>query len=236
MSYYFYCLLLLYGLSFGLGVLVVKDRLSVYDSRKILSISFFLIASYFLVQNQSTNIIYSFLTPLLWLASLSSFVRRRIKFFHVCFYSIDRPQDRPYTLLWLVTSLIVGYWILIFFIEILRIYDAAHLIFITVFASTFGDGLAEPIGQRYGRHRYKVKALFTNRIYDRSYEGSACVLLATVSATMAMYPFLSFYQFCAMMLIMPIALTLAEAKSPHTWDNPFIHLVGGLLTLLFIQI
>jgi len=36
--------------------------------------------------------------------------------------------------------------------------------------------------------------------------------------------------------VIPIAMTLAEAFSPHTWDSPFLYLVGGTTTILVIEI
>jgi hypothetical protein len=34
-------------------------------------------------------------------------------------------------------------------------------------------------------------------------------------------------QFIGALLIVPISITLAEAFSPHTWDTPYMFLVGG---------
>jgi len=122
-------------------------------------------------------------------------------------------------------------------IEWLRIgYDAAHLIFITVFVSTFGDGLAEPIGVTFGRMRYQTRALFTTRKYHRTIEGSACVFLAAISGTITMMDHMTSIQFWAMLIAMPVCLTLTEAKAPHTWDNPFLHLVGGVVTVMCLNL
>jgi len=38
------------------------------------------------------------------------------------------------------------------------------------------------------------------------------------------------------LLIIPIAMTLAEAFSPHTWDGPFLSLVGGSSTVGVLEI
>jgi hypothetical protein len=35
-------------------------------------------------------------------------------------------------------------------------------------------------------------------------------------------------QFLLMLGIVPITMALTEALSPHTWDNPFLFLVGGI--------
>jgi dolichol kinase len=240
MIHHFIYLLIIYGLSFGLGLMVKHKILQVHDSRKILSISFFLIAAIILVYFPSNKsefgIITNMITPLIWLGSLTSFFRNRIPFFNICFSCVDRPEDRPLTITWLFTAFIAGYWVLIFMVEWLNILNATHLIFITIFASTFGDGLAEPIGKRYGKYRYKAKALFTDKIYDRSIEGSMCVAIATISATIAMHESFTSQQFYVALALLPIVLTITEAKSPHTWDNPFMHLTGGLTTIGIIYL
>ena len=33
-------------------------------------------------------------------------------------------------------------------------------------------------------------------------------------------------QFIAALLVVPLGMTLAEAFSPHTWDTPYMFLVG----------
>lgn len=169
---------------------------------------------------------------MLWLFSYLEVFRKRSKFLSICFAAIDRPEDRPYTLVWIITGMFVGYLVLLGMIEWLKIYDAAFLMSITVFISVFGDGLAEPVGVRFGKHEYKTRALFTKRLYIRTYEGSACVALSAISVIVAIFSYMSVPQFIFMLITMPIAMTITEAKSPHTWDNPFLHLVGGLITII----
>ena len=48
-----------------------------------------------------------------------------------------------------------------------------------MYVCVVGDGLAEPIGKLYGKHKYETIALFTNQKFTRSYEGSACVFFFT---------------------------------------------------------
>jgi phytol kinase len=231
-------------LSFALGKCVLHLELRVNYSRKILSISFFLISSFLLVQSAFNpfgdyywlNKLASFSVPLIWLGSFMAPIRKKISFFATCFSSIDRPEDRPHTLSWLVTSLIAGYWVLVVTIEILKFYDSAYLIFIVIFVSTFGDGLAEPIGIKYGRNSYKARALFTKKTYIRTLEGSACVFISGVSAVLAMYPYLSPVQLLFLLVSLPISMTVTEALSPHTWDNPFLHLVGGGLIVAAVTV
>ncbi len=233
-------LALLYSLSFILGLLVNKANLRVNYSRKLLCILFFLL-SFMLVMHFNTertalSLFMSCIVPLIWLFSFMEVFRSRVRFLAICFASFDRPEDRPYTILWMATGLVAGYIVMLFMIEWLNLYHAAHLIFITVFISSFGDGLAEPIGIRFGQNKYNVRALFTDRIYQRSWEGSACVFLSGIAGIIAMQNYMTMTQFILMLIIIPAAMTLTEAKSPHTWDNPFLHLVGGALTVGILEL
>ena len=53
-----------------------------------------------------------------------------------------------------------------------------------------------------------------------------------VSGVLTVGMFREFYsdeQFAVALGAIPMALTLAEAFSPHTWDTPFIIIVGGVI-------
>jgi len=97
-----------------------------------------------------------------------------------------------------------------------------------------GDGLAEPVGVRFGRHPYQTKALFTRKKYVRTLEGSACVFLASIAILIYFHALFTPGQLVAALIILPLVMTLAEAFSPHTWDTPFLFLVG-YLTLFVIS-
>jgi phytol kinase len=89
------------------------------------------------------------------------------------------------------------------------------------------DGVAEPVGVRWGRRRYRVPSL-TRTVEYRSLEGSAAVFVATflviLSTRSPALPGLA--------LVVAIAVTVAEAASPHGLDNLTIPLtVGGVLFL-----
>jgi len=211
--YYLSILCALYGFNFIIGLFVTYKNLRVNYARKIFSIGYFLTASYIatIIQRDGdmTQLILSCLIPLIWLFSFLEPVRNKSKFLQICFSSFDRPEDRPYTIIWLSTSMVIGYWILVGMIKWLEIYNAAHLIWITVFVSTFGDGLAE---------------------------GSIVVALSAIAGIIAFHDYFTITQFIVIICIMPFSMALTEAKSPHTWDNPFLHLVGGLITIMCIQI
>lgn len=231
----------LYTLSFILGLFVKHKNLRVNYSRKILAFLFFisgyLVLVYFPTDNDNViNTILGLLVPLFWLLSFQNFFTKKSKFLKTCFLSFDRPEDRPYTLLWFITSMIAGYLVMFSMIAWLELYQAEHLFAIAVFVSTFGDGLAEPVGVKYGKHKYKTRALFTNRIYHRTLEGSACVFFSALASIISIGNGLPTSQYVFLLLVMPLAMAVTEAKSPHTWDNPFLLLVGGIVAVASLHI
>ena len=108
------------------------------------------------------------------------------------------------------------------------------LLAIPLVITAFGDGLAEPIGIRFGRHKYRTKDLFGNRVYTRSYEGSAMVFLTTIAVLSASFHLFSLSALLWLFAILPLLMTVTEAHSPHTWDNPFLYLIGGIVIYLFV--
>ena len=151
------------------------------------------------------------------------------------FLSFDRPEDRPNTLLWLSTQITFGYLILIpniiFFISI----GYGDLILIPILVNGIGDGLAEPVGVRFGRLKYKTYALFSKIKYERTVEGSACVFFTSLIVIIFFHSSFTFAEFFSALIIFPFVMTLAEAFAPHTWDTPFLFLFG-FITIYLVKI
>ena len=101
--------------------------------------------------------------------------------------------------------------------------------------NVIGDGLAEPVGVRFGKNEYQTKALFTNKTYLRTLEGSACVLITGFVVIAMHYEYFTSLQFILAMLFVPIIMTLTEAYSPHTWDTPFLMFIGYTSLMLIMQ-
>jgi len=112
-----------------------------------------------------------------------------------------------------------------------------ELSYIPIFINGIGDGLAEPVGIRFGRHKYKVRALFgkSDVKYVRSLEGSACVLITSIITTLIFLPVFTPGQAIFVVITIPIGMTLMEAFAPHTWDSPFLFGVSGILLFTAIQ-
>ncbi len=172
------------------------------------------------------------MTALLAAAYFGLFIeplRSRSTILSTMFRSIDRPEDRPYTIIWFVTQYLAGALVLLPLYFGLMKLGAEKLIFIPIIINGIGDGLAEPVGIRFGKHAYEVKALFTDKKYIRTWEGSACVFIVSVITLLCFARHFTAFQLLALLAVLPAAVTYTEAKSPHTWDSPSIYLVAGLL-------
>jgi len=151
------------------------------------------------------------------------------------FAAIDRPEDRPFTILFLKVQTIAAigfvvpmqYW---------SFYNEIGLLgAMPAFAIGLGDGLAEPIGKRFGKHKYKTRAVFTDKEFTRSYEGSANVWFWTLMGVLYASPELNWAQIIFLAVLLPPAMTITEAKSPHTCDNPFMVGVGWIFAAIALQ-
>lgn len=240
-----------YVSGFFLGRLVQRQTLSASLSRKAICLLTFAIsyANSFSVPTYSPTVTAALVAfgggvILLMLGSLAQPFRKRIPALATVFAAMNRPEDEPYTLPWLATEAVVTTAVILAFLPIMGFVASEQVIdrdilyglmLIPIFASGVGDALAEIIGKRWGRHQYTTRAIFGNRVYTRSYEGSAMVFLTTIAVSLiiaAGYDFQLPLYFWKAAILLPITLTLAEAKAPHTWDNPLLYLTG-YLTIIF---
>lgn len=155
-------------------------------------------------------------------------VRTRISPIGTAFLSFDRPEDRPYTLLWLTTQVAMAGVVLIPLLIYFSSIGMINLIYIPVLINGLGDGLAEPVGVRFGKHSYQTWALFTRKKFTRTLEGSACVLIVSIITVILFKSSFSPPQFIAALICIPVIMTLAEAFAPHTWDTPFLYTASGI--------
>jgi dolichol kinase len=160
--------------------------------------------------------------------------------FMMMFNSLDRPEDRPDCLKWIIGgNILPGLFIIIGF-HLLYGYSfeplQAQLVMIFVLVAGVGDGFAEPVGIYFGTHKYKTRSCTSADLYTRSLEGSACVFLTTfIWLIMYAQCFPHESQFWILMVVLPPVMTLAEATSPHTMDTPIIMILGGLLIYLDLR-
>ena len=157
-------------------------------------------------------------------------IRSRVRPLYFCMRALDRPEDRPYTLFWFTTQMLAISLLMIPMTQYFVHIGMWSLFLIPAMANGLGDGLAEPLGKIFGKRRYEVKALFTNKTYTRSYIGSSCVAFFTALGVILNVHALSSDQFWFLLITLPIAITFIEARSPHTWDNFFIYAgCGGFI-------
>lgn len=165
-------------------------------------------------------------------------VRENSKFFMLQFNSLDRPEDRPNTLLWIIGgNILPGLFMIIFWRWLLAFTNQENLAFIFIFITGIGDGLAEPVGIWTGKHKYWTASIGGTRKYRRSLEGSACVFISGLVFTTCFYSsFTTALEYWLTMIVLPPLMTLAEAKSPHTMDTPFLMGLGGLVLWLVVHV
>jgi len=99
-----------------------------------------------------------------------------------------------------------------------------------------GDGIAEPIGTRFGKHIYKIPGFGKARQRVRSIEGSAAVALGTFVSIIGLMSFtVNFDLLRSLTTAATVALGTAvvEAVTPHGLDNFTIAVtVAGLFVSL----
>ena len=230
----------LFSTQYGTGVLVLRYGVRVNYTRKI---------NHFVLFFTDPVLYWLFRTePIpgeelkIALISLAFFgiyvkpVRARVPMIRTMFASFDWPEDRPYTLLWAVTQVAAGYLVLVPLGAYFSSIDRYSLITIPILVNGLGDGLAEPVGVRFGKHHYRTRALFTSRRYTRTLEGSSMVFGSAVLVVLANSSQFSSAQLTVALLTIPIATTLAEAFSPHTIDSPLIFLTAGVFLVLIINL
>lgn len=159
--------------------------------------------------------------------------------FMLMFNSLDRPEDRPHCLKWIIGgNILPGLALIIFFDWLYTRFGIAqqHLVMIFVLVAGVGDGLAEPVGIYFGKHKYKTRSCTSTRKYTRSFEGSSCVFLSTfLWIIMYRSDIESRQQFWLLMAILPMVMTLAEATSPHTMDTPLLMGLGGAIIYVVLR-
>ena len=223
-------LICVFSVQFCCGLLVRHKGVRVNYTRKIVHFSLFFfpvfLRSVFPYQNSRLNFIISCAIAVGALAIYIRPIRENVSIIGTAFLSFDRPEDRPHTLWWLFTQVLAGYLIFIPAIVLFVQNGLEGLIWIPLLIICFGDGLAEPVGVRFGRHTYQTHAFFPKKTYTRSLEGSACVFLASLAVVVVFQSSFNQMQFIIALMVMPILMTLVEAFSPHTWDTPTLLLAG----------
>jgi len=101
------------------------------------------------------------------------------------------------------------------------------------------DAVAEPVGVRFGRHRYRVPSLKKVAIAERSLEGSVSVLLVSILLSAVFFSTYSHLPLDRSLLgsvLLSSAIVLVEAASPHGADNLTIQVTASGLAYYFVRL
>lgn len=137
--------------------------------------------------------------------------------------ALARPTDAPHRSLFIIVPLITtalgGVLANLLFAE------WAHIGYMAV---ALGDAVGEPVGTRWGRHRYRVPSI-AGIAAERSLEGSASVFVATAAACGIVLVASGFETgaVIAGALAIGAATTAVEAVSHHGLDNLTIQVAAA---------
>jgi phytol kinase len=101
------------------------------------------------------------------------------------------------------------------------------------------DAIAEPVGVRFGKHKFKVPSLKKVKVSERSLEGSFSVLIVSLALSFLFFVYLYQLGPAEAMLssaILSVIIVLVEAISFHGADNFTIQVTASGLTYLFLKI
>jgi phytol kinase len=218
------------------GVLVRRRAALVSYTRKVNHFAMYLVPQLLDLARTDVSVIINALGVLPIFVLFWTPIRTRLPFARTMFASFDRPGDRPHTLKWMISQFCAGAAVFLFMIAYFYHLGFASLTTMVLMVATVGDGLAEPIGVRYGKRTYAVRGFLVNRPYTRSYVGSLCVFVCSAVIVALFYDSFTVPQLISALMCVPVAMTLAEAVAPHTWDTPFLILAGGVCVAAIKQV
>lgn len=227
-----------YSTYFACGKLVEWFHARVAYTRKLMhfvtfALPWVLQQSFGLQADLRIAILAAFLVPLHMLIFVEP-IRRRSTIVATMFSGFDRPEDRPYTLWWMVSQYAAVYFVYAALYGGMIYRNTTGWMIIPLMVMAIGDGLAEPVGVRFGKHPYTTTALNGTRKYRRTWEGSACVFITGLIVVLACSPWFTTRQLLVTLAVIPISGAVLEAKAPHTWDQP-VMLLGMGVELLAIS-
>ncbi len=148
------------------------------------------------------------------------------------FYEVmARPTDAPHRTLYIIVPLITtalgGILANIFF---------TPFAYVGYFVGGWGDAIGEPVGSRWGRHKYRVPSMMGVPA-TRSIEGSTAVFLVSAAAAFLalMLGGISLETALRASLFCALAGTLVEAVSTHGLDNLTIQLAVSAVSYYYLR-
>ncbi len=144
--------------------------------------------------------------------------------------ALARPSDRPRQTLFivipLVTTALGGVLANLLF---------ARVAFVGYLVCGWGDALGEPVGTRWGRHRYRVPSL-GGVPATRSIEGSSAVLLGGAAAAFLGLTIAGVAPATAAFVALAAGITgaIVEAFSTHGLDNLTVQVAAAAVAFLLL--
>lgn len=151
---------------------------------------------------------------------------------HALFEALARPTDAPRRALFVIVPLVTtAFGGLLSTLLLPRFAAVGYLV------AGWGDAAGEPVGQRWGRHRYRVPSL-AGVPATRSIEGSAAVFaFGTVAAVPALIAAdVSSPSLMVAALAAGLAGALVEAVSNHGLDNLTVQLAAAGAAALVVAL
>jgi len=155
-------------------------------------------------------------------------VGKRWWFFKALARDTDAPHEKKFIILPLLSTAAGGIISNIFF---------PGTAYIGYFVGGWGDAIGEPVGTKWGKHKYTVPTLFGVRA-TRSIEGSTAVmLLSTIIATICLTQITGFGILTCLLygFICGLAAAVVEAISSHGLDNLTIQVCAAGVLNYFIS-
>lgn len=146
------------------------------------------------------------------------------------YYLLARPDDQPHA-----SRYIVYPYLATFFGGVLN-----NLLFPSIAAITgyliagLGDAIGEPVGTKWGRHRYPVFNFGSPVKSYRSLEGSLSVFLVCLLMFALVLYIFGLEIILWRITIAALIAAIVEGISPHGWDNFTTQIVGAVLIQFFI--
>jgi phytol kinase len=202
------------------GWLRVKQRVRIPYTRKIFHFIIFSAAGLFQYYYGLQAV--SLMGGMVFLLVLVAvFFGDKIWFYQALARETDAPHQKKFIILPLLATAIGGIIANILFPE---------TAFIGYFVGGWGDAIGEPVGTRWGKHRYTVPILFGVGA-TRSLEGSLAVFIvsATIAATLCILQVtaLPFGMALLVGISCGFAAAFVEAISSHGLDNLTIQLAAA---------
>jgi phytol kinase len=153
---------------------------------------------------------------------------------NVFFEGLARDEDRPHR----------GFYILLPFLAtgaggILSSWLFGRACIVGFLVTGWADAIAEPLGIRFGRHRYRVPSLRKGVSTQRSVEGSLGVLVASFMAALAgatlAYPGADLATCAGTAALVALSATVVEAVSHHGTDNFTVQMSASAVAWLLLQ-